>query len=172
MCLRQTFFAVYFVDDILGTHYRYELCAPDYPCVPGCAPVGASSEHYAVPVLPRSEVLRYPIMLHLVIILRVVSCCSSGDATVIHWDTTTGRTLHRFDGHASDVTFLAVHPHHGQTFLTSSVDRTCRLWDVRERRSVQTLDGHQLDVNSVSFFPDGNAFGPSSLLVFDMCACR
>lgn len=34
-----------------------------------------------------------------------------------------------------------------------------QVWDIRQGKCVQTFAGHESDVNSVTLFPDGNAFG-------------
>jgi guanine nucleotide-binding protein G(I)/G(S)/G(T) subunit beta-1 len=48
--------------------------------------------------------------------------------------------------------------------VSGSSDTTAKLWDWRVGNGscVKTFPGHESDINSVSFFPDGNAFGTGS----------
>jgi len=110
-----------------------------------------------------------------------LSCCrfvdeghvltSSGDASCIYWDVTTGDVVRTFTDHSSDVMSLSISPTNCNLFVSGSVDTTAKLWDLRNGKCVQTHLGHEQDINSVAFFPDGNAFGTgsddSSMRLFD-----
>jgi len=111
-----------------------------------------------------------------------LSCCrfitenrlltSSGDSSCIEWDVETGDVLQTFSDHTGDAMSLSISPTDPNVFVSGSVDTTARIWDIRSGKNVQTHVGHESDINSVSFFPDGNAFGTgsddSSCRIFDM----
>jgi guanine nucleotide-binding protein G(I)/G(S)/G(T) subunit beta-1 len=95
-----------------------------------------------------------------------VSCCrfrnsaseiltSSGDATCILWNVTTGQAMERFQGHLSDVMCVSLQDGDGgNVFASCSVDQTVKLWDIRAPQTpTQTLVGHLADVNGVEFMP-------------------
>ena len=55
---------------------------------------------------------------------------------------------------------LAVSPTEGgNLFVSGSCDSTAKVWDIRSEKCTHTFHGHQSDINSVTFFPDGRAFG-------------
>jgi guanine nucleotide-binding protein G(I)/G(S)/G(T) subunit beta-1 len=111
-----------------------------------------------------------------------LSCCrfvdeqnivtTSGDGTAIHWDITKGRPVSTFQGHTSDVMFMALKDKN--IFATCSVDKTAKIWDVRApTKSVQTFGGHLGDVNGIDFMPsDENCFATccqdGGVRVFDL----
>jgi len=121
-----------------------------------------------------------------------LSCCrfisdaqivtSSGDSTCILWDVETKTPTSIFSDHTGDVMSLSLLPGSGSSshecvFVSGSCDATAKLWDIRERKKcVKTFIGHESDINSVSFFPDGGAFGTgsddSSCRLFDLRAYR
>ena len=63
---------------------------------------------------------------------------------------------------------LAISPTNKDVFVSGSCDSTAKVWDIRSGKCTQTHLGHESDINSVSFFPDGNAFGTGS----DDSSCR
>lgn len=101
-----------------------------------------------------------------------ISCCrfigdknivsASGDSSCIHWDLERGEILNTFYDHGGDVMFISLHPTDPNIFVTGSIDHTAKLWDIRSGKCTQTHFGHEGDINSVSFFPDGHAFGTGS----------
>jgi len=109
-----------------------------------------------------------------------LSCCrfvddthiitSSGDSTCIYWDINSNVPLSIFSDHTGDVMSVAL-PSEGKSsyFVSGSCDATCKLWDYKVKKScVMTFRGHESDINSVSFFPDGQAFATGS----DDSSCR
>jgi len=107
-----------------------------------------------------------------------LSCCrfvdekkiitSSGDSTCIEWDVELGEAIRTFGDHNGDVMGLAISPTDKNVFVSGSCDSTAKVWDMRSGKCTQTHLGHESDINSVSFFPDGNAFGTGS----DDSSCR
>jgi len=97
---------------------------------------------------------------------------ASGDSSVINWDLERGEIVNTFFDHLGDVMHIAMSPKDPNKFVTASIDRTAKIWDVRSGKCTQTLFGHEGDINSVSFFPDGNAFGTgsedSTCILFDL----
>jgi WD40 repeat protein len=61
-----------------------------------------------------------------------------GDTAVYAWDTTTGKELTAFAGHASTVWSVAFAPD-GKTIVTASDDGTARLWDVATAKQLAEL---------------------------------
>ncbi len=107
-----------------------------------------------------------------------LSCCrfidnskmltSSGDATCMLWDVSTGEMTTEFKGHESDVMSLSVNPQDANIFVSGSCDTFAKAWDIRSGECVGTFDGHESDINSVCFFPSGKGFGTGS----DDSTCR
>jgi len=87
---------------------------------------------------------------------------TSGDATIIYWDLEKGEELQVYDEHNGDVMSVAINPKNRDLFVTGACDATCKLWDIRAHKCVGTFEGHDSDINTVSWFPDGNAFGSGS----------
>lgn len=81
----------------------------------------------------------------------------------ILWDVETGENILQFMSHTGDVMSVAVDPLSPTIFVTASCDSTAKLWDSRiSSYPLVTFTGHVSDINSVSFFPDGRAFGTGS----------
>lgn len=60
------------------------------------------------------------------------------DKTIRLWDISTGKELHRFDGHSDRIDSLAFSPT-GDRFVSCSKDGTARLWDVAQRRELRVF---------------------------------
>jgi len=107
-----------------------------------------------------------------------ISCCrfinskqvitSSGDGTCIQWDIDNRKKLKTFSGHEKDVMSLSPSPTDPNVFVSGSVDHKAMLWDIRSDCAQITFEGHESDINTVSYFPDGKAFGSGS----DDGSCR
>jgi len=112
-----------------------------------------------------------------------LSCCrfldeskiltTSGDSMCILWDIERTENVLQFTDHTGDVMSVALDPNSPQLFVTGSCDSTAKLWDTRvPGHPTMTFTGHDSDINSVTFFPDGNAFGTgsddSTCQLFDM----
>lgn len=102
-----------------------------------------------------------------------LSCCrfvdesniltASGDSMCILWDIERNENVVQFTDHTGDVMSVALNPISPKLFVTGSCDSTAKLWDSRvPNQPMMTFTGHDSDINSVTFFPDGNAFGTGS----------
>jgi WD40 repeat protein len=78
---------------------------------------------------------------------------AGGDGLGI-WNTSTGKSIQRFEGHDGYVAAVAFAPD-GKTLVSGGSDRTVRLWDVAKGREGQRLIGSLADVQAVAFSPDG-----------------
>lgn len=107
---------------------------------------------------------------------------SSGDTTLCLWDVERGVCTQRFSGHSGDVmTFClaqarADDPAGCRTILSGGCDATVRYWDLRTGQCQRIYVGQEGDVNSLSCFPDGQAFvsgaDDGALRLFDLRADR
>lgn len=109
-----------------------------------------------------------------------LSCCrfvtdqtivtSSGDSTCILWDIGTKSPITIFSDHTGDVMSISLCPDNPDIFVSGSCDATAKLWDARTNntRAERTFSGHESDLNSITFFPDGQAFASGS----DDSSCR
>jgi len=99
---------------------------------------------------------------------------SSGDGSLILWDTESLRARQKFLEHTHDVMNVSVGADQ-HTFLSGSVDTFVKLWDTRTGNAVMTFNGHESDVNWVEWIPDSTAFVSGSedctARVFDARAC-
>ena len=122
---------------------------------------------------------------------------ASGDSTCILWDIELGqaKTTFRYmsicmyliivlllliymislgttwvvSDHEGDVMSIAILPEiDPNLFVSGSCDMLAKVWDIRTGKCSMTLRGHESDINSISLFPDGNAFGTGS----DDSTCR
>jgi len=71
---------------------------------------------------------------------------------------------------------VAINPVSNSTFVSGACDAVSKVWDIRSGKCVQTFKGHESDINTVSFFPNGNAFATGSddlkCMLFDIRADR
>jgi WD40 repeat protein len=70
------------------------------------------------------------------------------------WEVATGRCLHTFEGHTTDVTSVCLSAD-GHFALSGSYDKTLKLWEVATGRCLRTFEGHTNDVKSVCLSADG-----------------
>jgi RNA polymerase sigma factor (sigma-70 family) len=70
------------------------------------------------------------------------------------WDVAGGRLQATFEGHAGQVTAVAVSGD-GKLVASASDDGTVRLWDVTARRPKATFEGHEGEVTAVAMSGDG-----------------
>jgi WD40 repeat protein len=70
------------------------------------------------------------------------------------WDTTTGASLRKLEGHAGYIRALAV-SRDGRYVASASADRTARLWNAQTGEPVGAVLAHQALVRDVTFSPDG-----------------
>jgi WD40 repeat protein len=81
--------------------------------------------------------------------------------TVQHWDATTGRLIHTFQGHTAQVLRVAYSPK-GQYVASASDDGTAKLWDTTTGQEAFTLRGHTREVSAVAFNSDGTRLATAS----------
>ncbi|KAJ7441009.1 hypothetical protein B0H11DRAFT_2292493 [Mycena galericulata] len=84
----------------------------------------------------------------------VQAITGSDDNTVRIWDLSTGKELHKLEGHEGSVNSVSFSPD-GLHAISGSDDNTVRIWDVSTGEQLHKLEGHEDTVNSVSFSPDG-----------------
>ncbi len=70
------------------------------------------------------------------------------------WDGQTGQLLRRFDGHAGEVTAVALSPVSNVLF-TGDARGQCRLWDGETGEILWQVSGHSRQVSSATFTSDG-----------------
>lgn len=81
---------------------------------------------------------------------------SGGDDFAVEiWDLSTGRELHRLEGHQGQVNGLALSPD-GRTLASASWDGSVRLWDSGTGEALRTMTGHESSVSDVAFSADGS----------------
>jgi len=87
---------------------------------------------------------------------------SSGDRTIILWDTTTWKMLgNPLSSHKDSVESVAFSPD-GKTLASGSLDKTIILWDINTRSPIAILKGHSGTVLNVTFSPDGKTIASGS----------
>lgn len=91
---------------------------------------------------------------------RLLSTAHDGDNLVRLWDSTTGKELRQFTGHAGPPISVAVAPD-GQTALTTSKEGHIRQWCLGSLEPT-VLRGHEGEVWSVAFSPDGKLLATAS----------
>jgi WD40 repeat protein len=79
---------------------------------------------------------------------------SGGFKTLELWDTSTGKRLRTFDGHAGWVTSVCISSD-GRYALSGGEDKTIWLWDVPTGQCLRTFEGHSLPVTAVCMSADG-----------------
>jgi cytochrome c len=80
---------------------------------------------------------------------------SAAGGKVWLWDLTTGELIHVFEGHAAEVSALALSPD-GRWAASSGTDRTIRLWELQTLTSGPVMTGHRGPVTDVAFSEDGS----------------
>ncbi len=100
----------------------------------------------------------------------------SADGTAKIWVASTGKLVHRLDGHLAGISALAWSPD-SQTLATGSDDKTIRLWDlVTGEQCQKAWHGHSSYVYSIAFSPKGNMLASGSydeaLFIWDVRAGR
>jgi WD40 repeat protein/serine/threonine protein kinase len=70
------------------------------------------------------------------------------------WDATTGQLIRRLEGHAGEVTAVAVAPGSG-TLFTGDAKGQCRLWDAETGELRWQVAGHSRPVAAAAFAADG-----------------
>jgi WD40 repeat protein/serine/threonine protein kinase len=71
------------------------------------------------------------------------------------WDTVTGGTLKKLEGHVGRIHALAF-SRDGGLLASAADDKTVRLWNTLQGRELQTLRGHADLVLALAFSPDGS----------------
>ncbi|MDE2658311.1 MAG: PA14 domain-containing protein, partial [Verrucomicrobiota bacterium] len=80
----------------------------------------------------------------------------SEDARITLLDPVSGKRIHSFIGHASDVLALAFSPD-GKRLASASHDRTVKIWEPSSGKELLTLGVHAGPVHAVVFSPDGKS---------------
>ncbi|MCL4206672.1 MAG: protein kinase [Pirellulaceae bacterium] len=70
------------------------------------------------------------------------------------WDAATGQLIRRLDGHAGEVTAVAIAPGSG-TLFTGDAKGQCRLWDAESGELRWQVSGHSRPVAAAAFAADG-----------------
>jgi WD40 repeat protein len=78
---------------------------------------------------------------------------AGADGSLRLWDTATGESVRRFEGHR-DLVLSVAFSHDGRTLVSGGMDHTVRLWDVASGREIRQLTGPREAVTAVSFSPD------------------
>ncbi len=71
------------------------------------------------------------------------------------FETVSGRALHTFQGHESDVADVVFSPD-GKMVLTGSSDKTAKLWDTLTGQEIRSFKGHTAEITEVFFDPTGS----------------
>jgi WD40 repeat protein len=83
---------------------------------------------------------------------QILSGALSG--TVYLWNATTGRIIHRLDGHTGAVLGAAFGPH-GRFAVTSSRDGSLILWDLDTGEAIRRHLAHRGEVTDICVAPGG-----------------
>lgn len=94
---------------------------------------------------------------------------SSGDTSIILWNTAGGVPLMRYQGHSANVTALAFHPTE-ENFLSASDDMTIRVWALNTGEELRRFEGHDSPILAMAIGHDGTkvlSADAGSLLLWD-----
>jgi WD40 repeat protein len=73
---------------------------------------------------------------------------AGGDKVIKLWDRADGKLLGQFDGHASQVTALALSPD-GTRLASAGADREARVWDLKTREKTEAIPAHPAGVSGL-----------------------
>merc|ERR1711941_244150 len=82
----------------------------------------------------------------------------SGDNSIKKWDIKTGALMATLEGHADEVTCLAISEKEGAIF-SGSGDNSIKKWDIKTGALMATLEGH---ADGSHAWPSPRRRGPSS----------
>lgn len=94
------------------------------------------------------------VCLHIVFLSENQIICSYNDGEVIRWNTITGKSEKKYEGHLGAITSIDILPSK-QSFITASRDKTIKVWNTRTGLCLKTLSLHRDEVNDVILSPDG-----------------
>ncbi|ORX57385.1 WD40 repeat-like protein [Hesseltinella vesiculosa] len=77
----------------------------------------------------------------------------SYDNTVGVWDLSTGRLVHRMEGHSQKVYTVVIDPDRGRC-ISGSMDGTVRIWDLATGQPLEILQGHTILVGLLGLTSD------------------
>ncbi|KAF2815690.1 WD40 repeat-like protein [Mytilinidion resinicola] len=84
---------------------------------------------------------------------------TSKDATVIIYETTTYKILHRLTAHESGVCYVAWSPDDSKLITCAQAqDNTARIWDTKSGRLLTTITEFSYPVTSAAWAPNGESF--------------
>lgn len=93
---------------------------------------------------------------------KLLASAGTNENSVKVWDTDTGESKLKLEGHDKGVLALAFSPD-GQTLVSGSYDNTARLWDTKTGDLKRTLSEESLNaIFSVAFSPDGRTVASGS----------
>jgi cytochrome c len=78
---------------------------------------------------------------------------AAGGGEIWLWDVESGKALHVFKGHKSEISTLALSSD-GKWVASASSDRTARLWNLETLESGPVLKGHRGPINGIAFSSD------------------
>jgi WD40 repeat protein len=84
-----------------------------------------------------------------------------GDPPITIWDTSSGSTVDKLEGHTGLVYCLDYSPD-GRFLASGSQDQTVRIWEVSTGISVTTLTSHTGSVRGIDYSPDGRFLASGS----------
>ena len=77
-----------------------------------------------------------------------------GEAKLVQWSLLTGQVEVEYEGHAGEVTSLAIHLD-GRSLATGSADKTVRLWDLRTGDEKSNLAAEVAGTDLLGFVAGG-----------------
>jgi WD40 repeat protein len=87
---------------------------------------------------------------------------AGADKVIRLWETSTGKELQQFRGHAGPVLTVAL-SEDGARVLSGGADKTVRVWDARTGKELHRYAGHEGAVTCVTFSPDGRYAASGSM---------